>query len=66
MITINLDRFEDPFGVFVWMCGTWGPPQFNNDRWDLRELRYLDLQYESDLTFLLLKWNLKNDKWNTK
>jgi|688.fasta_scaffold13361_19 hypothetical protein len=66
MKTVDLNQFDRPMEIFTWMCTHWGPPGLN-DRWDLRELTYLDLTNESDLTFLLLKWNLKkHDTWNTK
>jgi len=62
MKTVDLTNFDDPWELYIWMCHNWGPPGFNNDRWDLRDLTYLDLNNEMDLTFILLKFKQRNEK----
>lgn len=61
MKTLDMKKFESPWEMFKWMCTNWGPPGNNSDRWDLRELRFLDISRDQDVTFLLLKWNFRND-----
>lgn len=61
MKTLDLQKFENPWDMVSWLCVNWGPPGKNSDRWDLRELHFLDIFRDQDVTFLLLKWNFSND-----
>lgn len=58
MITVPLINFENPQSVISWLCDNFGPPSFNN-RWHFRSLQFIDFNHESDATFIILKFNLK-------
>lgn len=60
MKTLELYNFEDPHEVLIWIYDTWGPA--NSTRWNLRDLRYLDLNNDSDGTYILLKFNTRSLK----
>lgn len=59
MKTIDLSTFENPLDLLGWLCHAFGPPGYNNNRWDIRGLTYIDLNNDMDLTFILLKFNQK-------
>lgn len=59
MKTIDLSKFENPLELLDWLCNEFGPPESNTNRWAIRELRYIDLNNDMDLTFILLKFNHK-------
>lgn len=56
MISIPIWKFEDPMEVIWYVNNNWGS---YGTRWDLINLVDLRLTNESDLTFLLLKFNVK-------
>ena len=59
MKTIDLLTFKKPMDLLRRLCYDFGPPGSNNNRWNIRELRYIDLNNDMDLTFILLKFNQK-------
>ena len=58
MITVPLIKFENPQSVISWLCDNFGPPSSNN-RWNLKNLQFIDFKQESDATFIILKFKLK-------
>jgi len=56
MISIPIWKFEDPMEVIWYINNNWGG---YGTRWDLKNLVDLRLTNDSDLTFLLLKFNVK-------
>lgn len=56
MISISIWKFEKPIEVLLYINYKWGRC---GTRWDLKNLEDLELANDSDLTFLLLKFNVK-------
>ena len=49
---LDLYNFRDPWEITEWLTENWA----FNDRWTLKELRYLYLKNEQDISFLLIKF----------
>lgn len=56
-ITVDLEIFCKPGEVLIWLCKNCGSP--GNDKWSMRDLRYIDFQDEMYLTFVLLNFELR-------
>ena len=56
MISISIWKFEKPMEVLLYITCNWDRC---GTRWDLKNLEDLELANDSDLTFLLLKFNVK-------
>lgn len=61
MTTIPIWKFDDPMEVLWYINNHWGN---YGARWDLKHLVDLHLTNEEDLTFLLLKFKLREQLYD--